>query len=293
MALVRTVVSAAWLAEALGSAGTGTGAGALRVLDASWHLPKLQRDGRQEFRERHIPGAAFFDLDECSDRSSPYQHMMPRREHFSRYVGGLGIGNDTQVVVYDASHLGLFSAPRVWWMFRAFGHSRVSVLDGGLVSWRKEGRPVTSEVQDHPPAEYSANPRPWVKTYQEILDNVRSEKFQLVDARSEGRFRGTEPEPREGCEPGHIPNSTNIPFNKFLDPETLKMKSEKELQCLFEDHNIDLNKPLVGTCGSGVTACHVALGAHLCGKEDVMIYDGAWVEWFTRADPSYIISEKN
>ncbi|XP_067875622.1 3-mercaptopyruvate sulfurtransferase [Heterodontus francisci] len=291
MALVRSVVSAAWLAEAIGSAKAK--AGALRVLDCSWHLPKLQRDGREEFGGKHIPGSLFFDLEECSDQSSPYQHMMPRQEHFSRYVGNLGICNNTHVVIYDASDFGLFCAPRVWWMFRAFGHSLVSVLDGGLVNWCREGLPVTSDLQDYPLAEYKTNAKSWVKTYQEILDNIHSKEFQLVDTRPEGRFRGIQPEPREGFESGHIPGSINIPFNTFLHSEFRKMKSEKELQRMFEEHNIDLNKPLVGTCGSGVSACHVALAAYLCGKEDVMIYDGAWMEWFKRADPSYIISERD
>ncbi|XP_078093635.1 3-mercaptopyruvate sulfurtransferase [Mustelus asterias] len=288
MAASRAVVSAAWLSEALSGAQAGT----LRVLDCSWHLPKLQRDGRQEFGERHIPGAAFFDLNGCSDPADPPLHMMPGPEHFSRCAGELGISSLTHVVVYDASDFGQFSAPRVWWMFRAFGHSLVSVLDGGFLNWRKEGRPVTSEVQPLPRAEFKANPKAWIKSYQEILDNIQSKQFQLVDARPEGRFRGTQPEPREGIEPGHIPNSINIPFTTFMHPDTLKMKSENEIRHLFEDRKIDLNKPLVVCCGSGVTACMVALGAYLCGKDDVLLYDGAWTEWFRRADRSNIISEK-
>ncbi|XP_060705651.1 3-mercaptopyruvate sulfurtransferase-like [Hemiscyllium ocellatum] len=288
MALVQAVVSPAWLAKAISSAKTGP----LRVLDSSWYLRKMQRDGRKEFKEKHIPGATFFDLDECRDRSSPYEHMMPGQELFSRYLANLGICNDTHVVIYDASDFGLYTAPRVWWMFRAFGHSRVSVLDGGFINWCREGLPVTSELQDYPVAEYKAKAKPQVKSYQEILDNIQSKQFQLVDARPEGRFKGTEPEPREDIEPGHIPDSINIPFNTFMDPETLRMKSEKELQCLFEDHNVDLKKPLVGTCSIGITACFVALGTHICGKENVMIYDGSWQEWFTRADPSHIILAK-
>ncbi|XP_043535747.1 3-mercaptopyruvate sulfurtransferase-like [Chiloscyllium plagiosum] len=193
MALVQAVVSAAWLAKAISSAK----AGPLRVLDSSWYLPEMQRDGRKEFKEKHIPGATFFDLDECRDRSAPYDHMMPGQELFSRYLANLGICNDTHVVIYDASDFGLYTAPRVWWMFRAFGHSRVSVLDGGFINWRREGLPVTSELQDYPVAEYKAKTKPQVKSYQEILDNIQSKQFQLVDARPEGSFKGTEPEPRE------------------------------------------------------------------------------------------------
>lgn len=283
------MVSAAWLAEAIRTAKAGT----LRVLDCSWYLPTVPRHGRTEFEERHIPGAAFFDLDECSDTSSPYEHMMPPAEHFGRYVGSLGIASRTHVVVYDASDWGMFSSPRVWWMFRVFGHSRVSVLDGGLKHWCRQGLPVTAEMEQLPPACFQPQPRAWVKSFEQILDNIDSGEFRLVDARPSGRFQGTQPEPRPGFEPGHIPGSINIPFTDFLDPETLRIKSEKELQSLFEEHDVDLSKPLVGTCGTGVSACHVALAAHLCGKEDVMIYDGAWVEWFTRADPSYIITVKN
>uniref|UniRef100_UPI00398E411D 3-mercaptopyruvate sulfurtransferase n=1 Tax=Pristiophorus japonicus TaxID=55135 RepID=UPI00398E411D len=288
MALVRPVVSPAWLAEAVRTAK----AGALRVLDTSWHLPTARRDGRREFEEKHIPGAAFFDLDECSDRTSPYDHMAPGERQFSQYASRLGIGGGTHVVVYDASELGLFSAPRVWWLFRLFGHGRVSVLDGGLAAWCREGLPVTAELGEPPAlAHFQASAKDWVKTYQQVLDNIDKQEFQLVDARSEGRFRGTQPEPREDFEPGHIPGSINIPFTTFLNPETLKVRSEKELQRIFKEHKVDLTKPLVGTCGTGVTACHVALAAYLCGKEDTLIYDGAWMEWFKKAEPHLIISE--
>lgn len=289
MAWVRSVVSAAWLAEAIRTAKAGT----LRVLDCSWYLPTVPRNARKEFEERHIPGAAYFNLDECSDLSSSYEHMMPSAEHFGRYVGSLGIASRTHVVVYDASDWGMFSSPRVWWMFRVFGHSRVSVLDGGLKHWCRQGLPVSDEPPQPSPARFEPQPRDWVKSYEQVLHNIDSGEFQLVDARSSGRFQGSEPEPRPGYDSGHIPGSINIPFNDLLDSETLKIKSEKELNSIFTEHNVDLSKPLVGTCGTGVTSCHIALAAYLCGKEDVMVYDGAWVEWFTRADPSYIISVKN
>ncbi|XP_059809516.1 3-mercaptopyruvate sulfurtransferase [Hypanus sabinus] len=289
MAWVRSVVSSAWLAEAIRTAKAGT----LRVLDCSWYLPTVPRNGRKEFKERHIPGAVFFDLDECSDTSSPYEHMMPSAEHFGQYVGALGIGNATHVVVYDASDWGMFCSPRVWWMFRAFGHRRVSVLDGGLKLWCRQGLPVTAEIQQLPPAQFQPQPRPLVKSFEQVLDNIDSKEFQLVDSRPSGRFQGTQPEPRPGFDPGHIPGSVNIPFIEFLDPETLRIKSEKELRSIFEECGVDLSRPLVGTCGTGVSACHIALAANLCGQDDVMIYDGAWVEWFKRANPSYIISVKS
>ncbi|XP_038612343.1 3-mercaptopyruvate sulfurtransferase [Tachyglossus aculeatus] len=286
--LFRALVSAKWVAEALRSPGTGQ---RVQLLDASWYLPKLKRDPQKEFEDRHIPGAAFFDIDLCSDRTSPYDHMLPTAQSFAEYAGKLGVGGDTHVVVYDASEQGLFSAPRVWWMFRAFGHRAVSLLDGGLRNWQREGRPLGSGRGRPVPAEFHATLDPaFVKSYEDIKENVESRQFQVVDARASGRFRGTEAEPREGIEPGHIPGSLNMPFTDFLTEQGLE-KSPEELRGLFREKKVDLSQPLVATCGSGVTACHVALAAYLCGKPDVAIYDGAWVEWFMRARPEDVVSE--
>ncbi|XP_066489416.1 3-mercaptopyruvate sulfurtransferase isoform X2 [Tiliqua scincoides] len=286
--LYRALVSAKWVSEAIKSTQPGL---AIRLLDASWYLPKMKRNPRTEFEERHIPGAAFFDIDQCSDRTSPYDHMLPSAGEFAEYVGKLGVSSDSHVVVYDASDQGLFSAPRVWWMFRVFGHEAVSLLDGGLKNWLWEGHPVSSEKNRPAPAEFHASlDKSMVKTHEDIKENIESRQFQVVDARSAGRFLGKEPEPREGIEPGHIPGSVNIPFTDFLTESGLE-KSPEKISSLFQEKQVDLSKPLVATCGSGVTACHVALGAYLCGKPDVAIYDGAWVEWFMRARPEHIISE--
>ncbi|XP_056654869.1 3-mercaptopyruvate sulfurtransferase isoform X2 [Monodelphis domestica] len=283
--LFRALVSAKWVAEALKTSQP------LQLLDASWYLPKMKRDPRQEFEERHIPGAAFFDIDLCSDRTSPYDHMLPKAEDFAEYVGKLGVSNSTHVVVYDASDQGLFSAPRVWWMFRVFGHKTVSLLNGGLRNWQREGHPLGSGRARPVRAEFQATLNPmFVKTYEDIKENIDSRQFQVVDARAAGRFKGIEPEPREGIEPGHIPGTVNIPFTDFMTEEGLE-KSPDDIQRLFKEKKMDLSKPLVATCGSGVTACHVALGAYLCGKPDVSIYDGAWVEWYMRARPEDVISE--
>ncbi|XP_050783053.1 3-mercaptopyruvate sulfurtransferase isoform X1 [Gopherus flavomarginatus] len=286
--LYRALVSAKWLSETIKSPQAGQ---AVKILDASWYLPKMKRDPRLEFEERHIPGAAFFDIDVCSDRTSPYDHMLPSADDFAEYVGKLGVGNDSHVIVYDASDQGLFSAPRVWWMFRVFGHHAVSLLDGGLKNWQREGYPLSSGKNRAVPVEFHASlDKSLVKTHEDIEENIESHRFQLVDARPSGRFRGTEAEPREGIEPGHIPGSLNIPFLDFLTEAGFE-KTPEAIRSLFQEKKVDLSKPVVATCGSGVTACHVALGAYLCGKPDVAVYDGAWVEWYMRARPGEVISE--
>lgn len=194
--LFRALVSAQWVAEALRAPPA---AQPLRLLDASWYLAKLGRDARREFEERHIPGAAFFDIDQCSDRTSPYDHMLPSAAQFSEYVGRLGVGTATHVVVYDASDQGLYAAPRVWWMFRVFGHRTVSLLNGGLRNWLRQGLPLSSGKSCPEPAEFHAVLDPaYIKTYEDMKENIESRRFQVVDARAAGRFRGTEPEPRDG-----------------------------------------------------------------------------------------------
>ncbi|XP_023574694.1 thiosulfate sulfurtransferase isoform X2 [Octodon degus] len=190
--LYRALVSTKWLAESLRSGKLGP---SLRVLDASWYSPGT-REARKEYQERHVPGASFFDIEECRDTASPYEMMLPSEEHFGNYVGRLGISNDTHVVVYDGDDLGSFYAPRVWWMFRVFGHRTVSVLNGGFRNWLKEGHPVTSEPSNPEPAVFKATlDLSLVKTYEQILENLQSKRFQMVDSRAQGRYLGTEPEP--------------------------------------------------------------------------------------------------
>lgn len=188
----RALVTTKWLTEALKVQGK------MRILDTSWYLPKLRRNAKSEFKKKHIPGAAFFDIDQCCDKTSPLDHMLPSDRIFADYVGNLGIERDTHVVVYDASEFGAFSAPRVWWMFRVFGHSAVSLLNGGLKNWELEGRPVSDQYVRPTPTEFNASlNHSWIKTYEDILDNLETKKFQVVDARPTGRFRGLDPEPRD------------------------------------------------------------------------------------------------
>lgn len=192
----RALVAGQWLADAIRNNLVGP---KLRILDTSWYLPKLKRDTKAEFAQKHIPGSSFFDIDECCDANSPYDHMLPTPDCFSQYVGNLGIGNDTHVVVYDTTDFGSFSAPRVWWMFRLFGHNLVSVLDGGMRNWLADGHSVTSDYQKPERREFRATINPsWVKSYEDVLENIKTKEVQVVDARSHGRFRGTEPEPRDG-----------------------------------------------------------------------------------------------
>ncbi|KAG9340361.1 hypothetical protein JZ751_021474 [Albula glossodonta] len=285
---IQALVRAKWLVDAVKANKIGP---SLRVLDTSWYLPKLKRNAKNEFKEGHIPGASFFDIDECCDKTSSLDHMLPTEREFADYVGNLGIGNKTHVIVYDASDFGSFSAPRVWWMFRVFGHDLVSVLDGGLKNWVQEGNPVTAEYSKAEPTEFQASlKQSWVKSYEDVLGNLDSKQFQLVDARSSGRFRGIEPEPRENIEPGHIPGSVSMPFYSFLGSSGEELPT-RQLAEMFRDAGVDLTRPLCATCGSGVTACHVVLAAHLCGHPGVSVYDGAWSEWFTRATPENVVSE--
>ncbi|KAK5856601.1 hypothetical protein PBY51_008185 [Eleginops maclovinus] len=281
----QTLVSAKWLANMVNRNLVGPG---LRILDTSWYLPTMNRDAKKEFAETHIPGASCFDIDECSDKTSKYDHTLPSEQFFADYVGNLGIGNGSHVVVYDASDFGAFSCTRVWWMFRLFGHPQVSVLNGGFRDWVKRGYPTTGTYTRPEGARFTATMnRSWVKSFEDMTENINTQQFQVVDVRPRERFLGLEPEPREGVKSGHIPGSKCMPFWEFLDKDGM-MLPPKKLRKFFEKSQIDLNKPLIGTCGSGVTACHMVLAAHLCGAPGASVYDGSWDEWFTKAPPEHV-----
>ncbi|XP_062295322.1 thiosulfate sulfurtransferase-like [Scomber scombrus] len=284
----QVLVSAKWLANMVKCNLVGP---RLRILDTSWYLPMMKRDSKKEFAQSHIPGASFFDIDECSDRTSQFDHTLPSEQFFADFVRNLGIGNDTHVIVYDASDFGAFTSTRVWWMFRLFGHLQVSVLNGGFRSWVKQGHPVTGTHSRPEPAYFTATMnRSWVKSFEDIRDNIATQQLQVVDVRPYGRFNGKEPEPREGVQSGHIPGSKCMPFFKFLGDDGMMLSTE-ELHKFFKNSQVDLKKPICGTCGSGVTACHMVLAAHLCGSPGVPVYVGSWYEWFTKAPPEHVISK--
>jgi len=271
------LVSTEWLAEHLKAPD-------LRIVDASWYLPTMSRDGKTEYRDAHIPGAVYFDIDEIADLDIPLPHMLPSPEKFAARMRRLGIGDGNRIVVYDGSDNHL-SAPRAWWMFRVFGHTDVAVLNGGFKKWKAEGRPV----EDLPPLprerHFTARRNDMlVRDVEQVKANMASQREQLVDARSKGRFEATEAEPRIGLRGGHIPGSLNVPSALMTDPQTGLFQSADALKDIFTKAGVDLGKPTITTCGSGVSACILMLGLHLLGHRQTAVYDGSWTEWGGRAD---------
>ena len=256
----------------------------LRIVDASFKMPGILPLPKDDYLAAHIPGAVFFDVDAVSDHGSPLPHMFPSAEQFGRDVGALCIGNDDTVVVYDAG--GWVAGPRAWWMFLSYGHDRVRVLDGGLKKWRAEGRPVQSGAVTPDAVTFKASFDPRrVRTIQQMIDNVGRGAEQVIDARSGERFEGRVAEPRPGLRSGHIPGSRNLPYNDLFDPGTGAMKPLQDLQKAFSAAGVDLDKPIVTSCGSGVSALVLTLALYRLGVRGLALYDGSWSEWGLRDGP--------
>jgi thiosulfate/3-mercaptopyruvate sulfurtransferase len=255
----------------------------LAILDASFYLPTELQNPRALFEVAHIPGAQFFDIETIADRSTDLPHMLPDDAEFAAAIAALGISNDTDIIVYDQR--GLFSAARVWWMFRAHGHTRVAVLDGGLPKWRAESRPIASGTADQPvPAQFVARLNPdLVRHRHHILEVAHRRNAKLLDARAAARFDGTAPEPRPGMRAGHVPGAISLPFQELLNADQT-LKSPATLRALFAERGVDGAEPVITMCGSGVTAAILTLGLHHAGLPIGGLYDGSWAEWGGRAD---------
>ncbi len=264
------IVSTKWLAENLKLPE-------LRILDASWHMPSENRNARYEFESVHIPGAQFFDIDEISDNFSELPHMAPDLEKFTSKTRKLGISDGTKVVIYD-SH-GIFSAPRVWWLFKLFQKKNVAVLDGGLPKWQQKGFQTTSVIRAPKDRHLTLSKRDhWVKNVSEVAQASKLKSATILDARAPERFAGEIDEPRPGLRSGHIPNAKNLYFKNLLTPEGC-YKPINELQKIFDHYDIQKESPIITSCGSGVTASIITLALELCGYNNHSLYDGSWVEW--------------
>lgn len=273
---VPTLVQTEWLASQLDNPS-------VRIVDATWMLPNVGRKGIEDFSAGHIPGAVFWDIDAIADPASSLPHMMPDEATFERHMNSLGISNDHHVVVYDS--VSMMTSARVWWALRAFGHDRVSLLDGGAVKWRAEGRALSTDAAEIGDTSFKSGFNPaMVRSLDYVRANLDTGAAQVLDARSAGRFAAAEPEPRPECRSGHIPGSFNLPFNTLIDPATSTIRPAAELSASLAEAGIDSARPVVTTCGSGITACVLALAMHLTGKDDVAIYDGSWTEWGSRTD---------
>lgn len=250
----------------------------VRVVDGSFTLPGVTPTALEEYRRRHLPSAVFFDIDAIADKKNPLPHMLASDAQMAAQMGALGIGDTHRVVVYDIA--GLSSAPRVWWTLRAFGHKNVAVLDGGLPKWLAEGRPVTALVPKPRPAQFTARLNAkLVRDKAQLLANLGSGGEQVIDARASGRFAGTATEPRPGLRSGHIPGSLNLPLDRLSDPTTRRVLPAAEIEKRFRAAGLVPDRPVVTSCGSGVTACGLAFGLHLIGWQEAAIYDGSWSEW--------------
>ena len=274
----ESLVETDWLADNLEAPG-------LKICDATFFLPSDDRVAAVQYAAEHIPGAVFFDVDDICDPDNSLPHMVPSNEIFSDKVGALGIGTGDRVIVYDANGGGM-AAARAWWTFRVFGHTNVALLNGGLPKWLAEGKPVTAEIPSPQVQPFAAEKNTaLVRSIEQMLTNVDSGEEQVADARSLARFEGTAPEPREGMRSGHIPGSRSLSYDQFMDGDNhFVMRSADDIAVAINKAGVEMEKPLITSCGSGVTASLLAFGFYLLGKEDVAVYDGSWTEWGSRDD---------
>ncbi len=261
----------------------------VKIFDASWHMPNSNRDGYKEYLNKHIPEAMFWDIDEHSDKDSPFPHMLPNSDYWTRMLWSFGIQNNDHIVIYDFSDV--YSACRLWFSLRYFGHQKVSVLNGGMKKWLKENRPTSNKVNKdigkfsyiekiNQKNKYKVNENfSWIKNKKQIEDNIKNNLFTLVDGRSRDRFEGKTEEPRSGLIKGKIPGSKNIPFQNCINPKTNTFKIKSELIKIFNENNVDYFKPAVFSCGSGITACVLGLAYSLISDKNAVIYDGSFAEW--------------
>ncbi len=271
------LVSTEWLAEHLADPG-------VKILDCTWHHPSTNLDGRTQYRGRHLPGSVHFDIDHVADKSNPLPHMLPAPADFAIKVGLLGIGNGDRVIVYDRLYGGS-AAARVWWMFRVFGHGNVAMLDGGLGKWTKEKQPTEmAPVRPEPKTFNATFNSALVRNLPDMKANLASGAAQVIDARGPGKFDGTQEDVFSFKRLGHIPNATNIPWADLIDPDSGAMLAPELLAARFAAGGIDLQRPIVTTCASGITSCLVALALDRLGHPDTAVYDGSWAEWSRAED---------
>ncbi|MCZ8019321.1 3-mercaptopyruvate sulfurtransferase [Novosphingobium sp.] len=270
-----SLVTTEWLANEMGASD-------LRIVDASWHMPASGRNGLEEYLAGHIPGAVFMDLADLVDTASPVDNTLPPPEKFASRMQSLGLGDGSRIVIYDDS--AVKTAARAWFMLKLFGAHDVAILDGGIAKWKAEGRPLAEGRETLRHRHFTA----WqdegkVRTKEQMLANVSSGAEQVLDARGAARFTGEEADPRPNIAAGHIPGARNLPYSELFNADGT-FKDKAGLAAAFAGAGIDLDKPVVTSCGSGVTACVLLFGMHLLGKEDAKLYDGSWTEW--GADPA-------